>query len=84
MSGNCKKDQFWEILCFLFCIIIGLGNRFLSHIREVDAICEVVCCFGDLIACGNELMVKEAGKFRLEGKDYLMQDGDICHFRFNK
>lgn len=40
--------------------------------------------YDDLIACGSELKVKEAGKFRLEGKDYLMQDGDICHFRFNK
>lgn len=26
---------------------------------------------------------KENGKFRIEGKEYLMQDGDICHFRFN-
>ena len=32
---------------------------------------------------GSELKVKEAGKTRLEGKDYLMQDGDICYFRFN-
>ena len=32
----------------------------------------------------DELKVKENGKFRLEGKDYLMKDGDICHFRFNK
>lgn len=43
-----------------------------------------VISYDDLIACGSELKVKEAGKFRLEGKDYLMQDGDICHFRFNK
>ena len=42
-----------------------------------------VMSYDDLIACGNEIKVKEAGKFRLEGKDYLMQDGDICHFRFN-
>ena len=42
-----------------------------------------VIAYDDLIACGSELKVKEAGKFRLEGKDYLMQDGDICHFRFN-
>ena len=42
-----------------------------------------VMSYDDLIACGSELKVKEAGKFRLEGKDYLMQDGDICHFRFN-
>ena len=42
-----------------------------------------VISYDDLIECGSELKVKEAGKFRLEGKDYLMQDGDICHFRFN-
>ena len=42
-----------------------------------------VMSYQDLINCGNELKVKEAGKMRLEGKDYLMQDGDICHFRFN-
>ena len=42
-----------------------------------------VMSYQDLIDCGNELKVKESGKMRLEGKDYLMQDGDICHFRFN-
>ena len=42
-----------------------------------------VMSFTDLKACGNEKAVKEAGKMRLEGKDYLMQDGDICYFRFN-
>ncbi len=42
-----------------------------------------VMSYTDLIECGSELKVKEAGKARLEGKDYLMQDGDICYFRFN-
>lgn len=42
-----------------------------------------VISYKDLINCGSEQKVKEDGKFRLEGKDYLMQDGDICHFRFN-
>ena len=42
-----------------------------------------VISYDDLIECGSEIKVKEAGKARLEGKDYLMQDGDICHFRFN-
>ena len=42
-----------------------------------------VISYDDLIECGSELKVKDAGKARLEGKDYLMQDGDICHFRFN-
>lgn len=42
-----------------------------------------VTSFSDLEACGSEKAVKEAGKLRLEGKDYVMQDGDICLFRFN-
>lgn len=42
-----------------------------------------VISYKDLIECGSELKVREMGRARLEGKDYLMQDGDICHFRFN-
>lgn len=42
-----------------------------------------VMSYDDLALYGTELKVKEAGKTRLEGKDYLMQDGDICYFRFN-
>lgn len=42
-----------------------------------------VMSYEDLVECGNEQKVKEAGKMRLEGKEYIMQDGDICHFRFN-
>ncbi len=42
-----------------------------------------VISYDDLIAYGDEKKVKEAGKARLEGKEYEMQDGDICYFRFN-
>lgn len=42
-----------------------------------------VTSFDDLKEYGSELKVKEAGHLRLEGKDYLMQDGDIVYFRFN-
>lgn len=42
-----------------------------------------VMSYDDLIECGSELKVKENGKLRLEGKEYEMKDGDICHFRFN-
>ena len=42
-----------------------------------------VMSYDDLIEAGNEAKVKENGKMRLEGKEYEMQDGDICHFRFN-
>ena len=39
--------------------------------------------YDDFVACGGEQGAKDAGKMRLEGKDYLVQDGDIFHFRFN-
>jgi hypothetical protein len=39
--------------------------------------------YDDLIACGSEKGVKEKGRLRLEGKNYLVQDGDILHIRFN-
>ena len=42
-----------------------------------------VISYDDLIKYGSELKVKEAGRLRLEGKDYIVKDGDICHFRFN-
>ncbi len=42
-----------------------------------------VMSYDDLIKYGTELKVKEAGKLRLEGKEYIVKDGDICHFRFN-
>ncbi len=38
--------------------------------------------YADYIACGGEAGAKDAGKMRLEGKDYAVQDGDIMHFRF--
>lgn len=42
-----------------------------------------VMSYDDLVKYGTELKVKEAGKLRLEGKEYIVKDGDICHFRFN-
>lgn len=42
-----------------------------------------VMSYDDLVKYGSEIKVKEAGRARLEGKDYTMQDGDICLFRFN-
>lgn len=42
-----------------------------------------IMSYEDLEKYGSEVKVKEAGRMRLEGKEYIMQDGDICHFRFN-
>ena len=39
--------------------------------------------YDDFIACKGEQGAKEAGKMRLEGKDYVVKDGDVMHFRFN-
>ncbi|MDB5510432.1 MAG: ribosome-binding GTPase family protein [Hyphomicrobiales bacterium] len=38
--------------------------------------------YDDYVACNGEAGAREAGKFRLEGKDYVVQDGDCLHFRF--
>jgi len=42
-----------------------------------------VISYDDYIECGGENKAKEAGKMRLEGKEYIVQDGDVMHFRFN-
>lgn len=39
--------------------------------------------YKDLVAAGSEVKAKEAGKLRLEGKEYVMNDGDLMHFRFS-
>jgi len=38
--------------------------------------------YDDYVAYGGEAGAREAGKFRLEGKDYVVADGDVMHFRF--
>ncbi|HET7690981.1 MAG TPA: redox-regulated ATPase YchF [Nocardioidaceae bacterium] len=42
-----------------------------------------IVSFDDLVEAGSMLKAKEAGKVRMEGKDYVMQDGDVVEFRFN-
>jgi ribosome-binding ATPase YchF (GTP1/OBG family) len=39
--------------------------------------------YDDYVAGNGEAGARDAGKFRLEGKDYVVQDGDVMHFRFN-
>lgn len=43
-----------------------------------------IISFGDFISCGGETGAKQAGKMRLEQKEYVMQDADLVNFRFNK
>ncbi|CAI9121845.1 redox-regulated ATPase YchF [Brytella acorum] len=44
--------------------------------------CETVA-YNDYVACGGEVGAKEVGKLRIEGKEYVVQDGDVLQFRFN-
>lgn len=50
---------------------------------EKGFICAEIVSYDDLVACGSKAAAKEKGKVRLEGKDYIMQDGDVVEFRFN-
>ena len=42
-----------------------------------------VCRWDDLVALGSEAKCRDAGKLRIEGKEYIVQDGDVVNFRFN-
>ena len=50
---------------------------------ERGFICAEVFHFNDMDQFHSEPAIKEAGKLRIEGKEYLVRDGDIMHFRFN-
>jgi GTP-binding protein YchF len=50
---------------------------------ERGFICAETISYDDYVACGGEAQAKTTGKMRQEGRDYLVKDGDIFHFRFN-
>jgi len=58
------------------------GGKIHSDIERGFIRVEVIK-YDDLVAAGSEAAVKAQGKALLKGKDYIMEDGDICHFRFN-
>lgn len=46
-------------------------------------ICADVMLYDDFMEHGTESACKAAGKYRQQGKEYVVNDGDICHFKFN-
>ena len=50
---------------------------------ERGFICADVIAYDDYIKCNGESGARDTGKLRLEGKSYVMQDGDVVHFKFN-
>ncbi len=58
------------------------AGRIHSDLEKGFIRAEVMSC-SDLLSLGSEAAVKSSGKLRLEGKDYIVKDGDILHVRFN-
>ena len=50
---------------------------------ERGFICAEVIAYDDFVRLGGEQAAKDQGRMRLEGRDYVIQDGDVVHFRFN-
>ena len=69
----------------LLSLLEGLGCRQLLEIPDFEKgfIRAEVIAYNDYVELGSEQSVKEAGKLSVEGKDYIVQDGDVMHFRFN-
>ena len=55
----------------------------LQRIRETIRLVAETIAYADYVALGGETGAREAGKLRSEGKDYVVQDGDVMLFRFN-
>ncbi|BBI52384.1 hypothetical protein HORIV_48050 [Vreelandella olivaria] len=54
-----------------------------SHRLPKGFIRAEVVAYEDFVSLGGEQAAKDAGKWRLEGKEYIVKDGDVVHFRFN-
>ena len=82
----CRADAFL-VGVFVENIRVGSGNRALQRIGHTDFergfIKAEVMRWDDLVKLGSEAAVRDQGKLRIEGKEYVVHDGDVMHFRFN-
>ena len=51
--------------------------------RELKQFSEPWFAYKDLVACGSVAAAREKGLYRIEGKEYVVEDGDVLHFKFN-
>ena len=83
-SGKCSRVAFTSRLSFPVWVGTSLPSAGVIHTDfEKGFIRAEVIKYDDYIKYGSEAAVKEAGKLGVEGKEYVVQDGDIMHFRFN-
>jgi ribosome-binding ATPase YchF (GTP1/OBG family) len=57
---------------------LGLAEPGLNRVIRAEVI-----AYDDFVRCKGEAGAREAGKLRLEGKEYIVREGDVMHFRFN-
>ena len=62
----------------LILIVTLSGVTFIVELPSTE-----IVSYDDLVASGSVAAAREKGQVRVEGKDYIMQDGDVTHFRFN-
>ena len=79
-TASTAEVRAWEILDGTQAV--SAAGKIHTDLQRGFIQAEVYHC-SDLIEFGTEHAVKEAGKLRLEGRNYVVQDGDVMHFRFN-
>ncbi len=75
-TGNAYVDAVREAIASEGASLMVIAAQTESEISELDT-------YDDYVQLGGETAVREAGRLGVEGKEYVVQDGDIMHFRFN-
>ena len=89
-----KRIYRWLLVVWFLCFCVftlkkeAIFSSFFHNVKDIFARQlfqeeKEVVAYDDLVACGSESAAKEKGLYRLEGKDYVMKDGDVVNFRFN-
>ena len=68
---------------FSFSLVKTFTRDTLVEAEENSSTCTVVIAYDDYVELGSESACRDAGKLRVEGKEYIVKDGDCMHFRFN-
>jgi len=82
-TGNRFSKALQEAIQHENAEMIIMNNSIEAQIAEMEFIKAEVIAFQDYIQYGSEAACREAGKLRIEGKEYIVKDGDVMHFRFN-
>ena len=77
-TGGRKPSSVWLII---FTDLVALLLTFFVMLFSMSNV--QIDRWKEMIDAGSEAAAKEKGLIRLEGKDYIVQDGDVCNFRFN-